>query len=79
MSRSRARSFGVVPEETIAWNPETAAQAIVMKQKGKTGPAKTGPEPSMNRVTAGIRRCGPRTTIATPSAAIVPIFMKVLR
>ena len=50
-----------------------------MKQKGKTGPANTGPVPSMNRVSAGILSSGPITTIARPSAATVPIFMKVLR
>ena len=26
--------LGVVPEETSAWNPEIAPQAIVMKTKG---------------------------------------------
>jgi hypothetical protein len=79
MSPSRESSLGVVPDATSAWNPDTAPQAIVMKQKGKTGPAKTGPEPSTNLVTAGIRRCGPRMTIAMPSAKTVPIFMNVLR
>ena len=44
----------MVPEEMSAWNPDTAPQAMVMKQNGNTGPANTGPEPSMKRVTAGI-------------------------
>ena len=79
MSLSRASSFGVVPEATIEWNPDTAAQAMVMKQKGKTGPAKTGPLPSMKRVSAGIRSGGASSTMATPSSATVPSFMKVLR
>ncbi|GEM_PF-5428368 len=28
----RTISFGVVPDAMIAWNPDTAAHAIVMKQ-----------------------------------------------
>ena len=72
-------SLGGVPEETMAWKPDMAAQAIVMKQKGNTGPANTGPVPSMNLVSEGIRSRGPRSAIARPRAAIVPIFMKVLR
>ena len=32
---------------------DTEPQAIVMKQKGKSLPEKTGPEPSMNCVIAG--------------------------
>ncbi len=79
MSRSPASSLGVVPEDTMAWKPDTAAHAIVMKQKGNTGPANTGPVPSMNFVSAGILRWGPRTTIARPRAAMVPTFMNVLR
>jgi hypothetical protein len=54
MSASLANNFGVVPEATRQWKPLTAPHAIVIKQKGKTGPAKTGPLPSMNRVNAGI-------------------------
>jgi hypothetical protein len=46
---------------------------------GNTGPAKTGPLPSMNRVTAGIFNIGASRTMATPSSATVPSFMKVLR
>ena len=50
-----------------------------MKQNGNTGPATTGPLPSMNLVSAGILSIGPITTMARPSAATVPIFMNVLR
>ena len=50
-----------------------------MKQNGKTGPANTGPVPSMNLVNAGIFRVGASTITAMPSAATVPIFMNVLR
>ena len=53
-SRSRSSSFGVVPEEISAWKPEIAPHAIVMNANGKSLPAKTGPVPSMNRVSAGI-------------------------
>jgi hypothetical protein len=79
MCDSRERSFGVVPEETSEWKPEMAAHAMVMKQKGYTGPANTGPVPSMNLVIAGIFSWGARTTTATPRAITVPIFMNVLR
>ena len=70
---SRLISFGVVPDEISAWKPDTAAQAMVMKTNGNHGPATTGPVPSMNFVSAGI------FSIASPSAATVPIFMNVLR
>ena len=43
-------SFGVVPDEISEWKPEIAPQAIVMKQNGKTLPAKIGPVPSTKRV-----------------------------
>jgi hypothetical protein len=79
MSFSFAMSLGVVPDAMSEWKPDTAAQAMVMKQKGNTAPANTGPVPSMNRVIAGIFSVGASTTIAMPSAATVPIFMKVLR
>ena len=42
-SVSRSSSFGVVPLAISAWKPEIAPQAMVMKQNGKTLPAKTGP------------------------------------
>ena len=35
--------LGVVPDDTSAWNPLIAPHAMVMKQKGKILPAKTGP------------------------------------
>src|SRR2546427_653405 len=44
------------------WKPEMAPQAMVMKQKGNTLPAKIGPVPSTKRVTAGrgvLRRNAP--------------------
>ncbi len=50
--------FGVVPEEISEWKPLTAPQAMVMKQKGKTVPAKMGPVPSVNLVRAGIWTSG---------------------
>ena len=67
---------GVVPEPIRAWNPLIAPHAITMKQNGKTFiPGSTGPDPSMNDVTAGIWILG--WTMATPTtrSAIVPIFM----
>src|SRR5579862_6599870 len=77
--RSRARSFGVVPEEIKEWNPETAPQAMVMKQKGKILPAKMGPVPSTKRVKAGIFSSGRRNRIPTASKTTTPSFTKVLR
>ena len=50
-----------------------------MKTKGKTGPANTGPVPSMNFVIAGIFSIGESAITAIPRAKTVPIFMKVLR
>ena len=78
-SLSRFTSFGVVPLEISAWNPEIAPQAIVMKANGNSLPAKTGPVPSMNCVTAGIFSGGISTTIAVPSTRIVPIFRNAER
>src|SRR5690349_16595821 len=37
--------FGVVPEDTSAWKPESAPQAIVMNTNGNSLPANTGPAP----------------------------------
>ena len=61
------------------WNPEMAPQAMVMKQNGKTLPAKMGPLPSTKRVTAGRWISGRITTIPTASAPIVPSLTKVER
>ena len=45
-------SLGVVPLAISVWKPETAPQAIVMKQKGNILPATIGPVPSTNRLIA---------------------------
>ena len=37
-----------------AWKPQIEPQAMVMNAKGKSAPAKTGPVPSVKRVSAGI-------------------------
>ena len=78
-SDSRVTILGVVPLETSAWNPETAPHAIVMNANGKTLPAKTGPVPSTNCVSAGSLTGGIRTMIAIASTAIVPTFRNVDR
>ena len=53
---------------------------MVMNTNGNTLPAKTGPVPSMNRVSAGISICGQHERRSpTASATIVPSFMNVLR
>ena len=71
--------FGVVPDATKAWNPLMAPQAMVMKAKGKSFPANTGPVPSTNCVSAGMRSGGSTTRIPTARSRMVPIFMKVER
>jgi hypothetical protein len=73
-SGSRMRSFGVVPEETSAWKPEIAPQAMVMNANGNTLPANTGPVPSVNCVSAGIWSGGNTIRIPTASASTTPIF-----
>ena len=77
--RSRASSLGVVPEEISAWNPETAPQAMVMKQNGKILPAKIGPVPSTKRVYAGSWSSGRTNRMPTPSSSTTPSLTKVLR
>ena len=52
---------------------------MVMKQNGKTLPATTRPEPSMNCVSAGICRSGSTSRMPNASAKMVPSFMNVLR
>lgn len=79
MRASRASIFGVVPEAIREWNPETAPHAIVMQTNGNTGPAKTGPDPSIKREIDGISMVGRSTTTAMAIAATVPSFKKVLR
>ena len=72
-------SFGVVPEEMRAWNPETAPQAMVMKQNGKMVPAKTGPVPSMKRVRGGMWMAGRTRMMPAARASITPTLMKAER
>src|ERR1700676_4424237 len=69
----------MVPEEISEWNPLIAPQAMVMKQNGKIFPAKTGPLPSMNRVSGGIIMWGRTNKIAGASDKIAPVFMNALR
>ena len=76
---SRVMSLGVVPEAISEWNPLIAPQAIVTKQNGNILPENTGPDPSTNRVSAGIFSGGRTIKIPTASAAIVPSFMNVER
>ena len=52
----------MVPDEISEWKPEIAPHAMVMKAKGKTLPAKIGPVPSVNRVSAGSSICGRSAT-----------------
>src|SRR5579884_2638562 len=74
-SDSRAIILGVVPDATSAWKPDMAPQALVMKAKGKSLPANTGPSPSAaNGERAGILSGGRSTRIARASATMVVIL-----
>jgi len=76
---SRRIIFGVVPEEISEWNPLIAPHAIVMKQKGKIFPAKTGPVPSMKRVSGGIKTCGRTNRMPAARVKMAPALMNALR
>ena len=72
--------LGLVPEETVACMPDRAPQAIVMKRKGKSLPAKTGPAVlEANSVTAAIWTTGRTMRMPAASTMMVPTFMKVDR
>ena len=71
--------LGEVPEEISAWKPDTAPQAMVIKQKGKTLPEKIGPVPSTKRVKAGSCNSGRTIRMPTASMTITPSLTKVLR
>ena len=79
ISVSRAMSFGVVPLEMSEWKPLIAPHAIVMNANGNILPAKTGPVPSMKRVSAGMCNVGCITRMPMASRAIVPSLTNVLR
>ena len=69
----------MVPEAMREWKPEMAPQAIVMKQKGNTLPAKIGPVPSTKRVSAGRWISGRIATMPAASAPTVPSLTNVER
>jgi hypothetical protein len=78
--RSFSSSFGVVPEEISAWNPDRAPHAMVTNRNGNSEPGKTGPsERDAKTSTAGAVISGRTTTMAIASSPITPIFMKVER
>ena len=53
---------------------------MVMNRERKQGlPDQTGPEPSTNRVKAGIRSSGATNTMPIASAVMVPILRNVER
>ena len=75
-----ATIFGVVPDAISAWKPDSAPQAMVMKTKGNSLPAKTGPVPSVAKsVTASFCRTGAANSRPTASSTMTPIFMNVDR
>ena len=78
-SLSRVSILGVVPEAISEWKPEIAPQATVMKANGKTLPPNSGPVPSTNWVSGGIRVGGCSAMIPTASSAMVPSLMNADR
>ena len=62
-----------------AWKPETAPQAIVMKQNGKIVPAKTGPVPSTKRVSGGMWIAGRTSRMPAARASTTPTLMNAER
>ena len=76
---SRRIIFGVVPDEINEWNPLIAPHAMVMKQKGKIFPAKTGPVPSMKRVSGGIRTWGRTNRMPAAREKMAPALINALR
>ena len=62
-----------------AWKPETAPQAMVMKQKGKIVPANTGPVPSTKRVRAGIWMVGRTRKMPAARTRTTPTLMNAER
>ena len=77
---SFSMSFGVVPDATREWKPDSAPQAIVMNTNGNSDPANTGPVPlNANSVNAGVCIIGQASRIDTASRTITPIFMKLDR
>ena len=77
--RAARRSARVVPDATSAWKPEMAPQAMVMKQKGNSGPGMIGPPPLTYSVMAGSCSTGLTITMPSTSSVMVPIFMNELR
>ena len=71
--------LGVVPVPMVAWKPESAPQAMVMKMNGITGPPTMGPPPLVNSVNAGMLKSGMTNMMPRASAPMVPIFRKVDR
>ncbi len=56
-----------------------APHAIVMNANGKTFPAKIGPEPSVNLVSAGIWSGGSTIRMPSASASTTPILTNAER
>src|SRR5262245_11429991 len=79
MSDSLSTIFDVVPDATIAWNPEMAPQAMVMNRKGKSEPEKIGPPPPVYSDTGGSSSFGLRFITPMTRNPMTPIFMNVLR
>ena len=79
MSDSLSTIFDVVPDATMAWKPEMAPHAMVMKRNGNSAPGITGPPPLTYCETAGASSFGLSSITPITSSPMTPIFMKVLR
>ena len=79
MSDSLSIIFGVVPEATRAWKPETAPHMMQMNRKGKIGPFMVGPPPRYFSFRGGAFRIGLATIRPATSRAMVPILRKLDR
>lgn len=71
--------FGVVPVPMMAWKPDKAPHAMVIKTKGKTLPGMTGPQPLTYLVIAAIWNSGCTMHIPDASSTMVPTLRYVER
>jgi hypothetical protein len=69
--------FGVVPDETRAWKPETEPHMMQMKTKGKMLPWNVGPPSAKTRLTVGHGSAGLAAMVPITSRAMVPILRKL--
>src|SRR5438132_51517 len=75
---SRLTIFGVVPDDTRAWKPETAPHMMQMNTNGKTPPqGNVGPPLRKTGLTAGQGSAGLAVKTATMSRGMVAAMVNV--